>query len=117
MVKNSLGLSVVLSTGLLLLSVSLSEAFAAELIDPTVPLGGVSAAPAEAKQSWQLQAVLRYENYWVAVINGKRVREGDMINGGLVAAIARNRVRLKQGDKWVNLTMRTALLTPSNGRN
>ncbi|MDY6978354.1 MAG: hypothetical protein SV201_00620 [Pseudomonadota bacterium] len=85
------------ATGLLILGLMFAAPVSAQLDDPTRPPGyrlyvpgGKSAAP-----SWHVDTIKIGERQRIAVINGKRVREGDSVNGARVLAIQPGYVQLR----------------------
>ncbi len=89
-----------LSVAAIALLVLLPTASANELRDPTRPY---SATPrsADAATPYQLSAVFVARDRRVAIINGRRVVEGDRIGGATVTAIHDNRVQLNRSGKEV----------------
>ena len=79
------------------------------LLDPLRPdhyatgespsLVGAKTEPSEVV--WQLTTVLVSDARQLAIINGRTVREGDLINGYRVEAIERDRVVLKNKERSV----------------
>ncbi|MFO8025160.1 general secretion pathway protein GspB [Thiohalophilus sp.] len=85
------------ATGLLILGLVFAVPVNARLDDPTRPPGyrlyvpgGKSTAP-----SWHVDTIKIGERQRIAVINGKRVREGDSVHGARVLAIQPGYVQLR----------------------
>ncbi len=96
-----------IASGLLMLGLVFAAPVGAQLDDPTRPPGyrlyvpgGKSAAP-----SWHVDTIKIGERQRIAVINGKRVREGDSVSGARVLAIQPGYVQLryKQEDMVIRL--------------
>ena len=69
------------------------------LIDPTrpttVPLPNLTARTALLPPSWKLESTLIAPDRKVAVINGRLVTEGELIDGARVISIRKNSVLVK----------------------
>ena len=68
------------------------------LVDPTRPLSYVQPSQ-QQNQNWVLSSVLITASSKVAVINGNRVLEKQIIDGAEVVSIQPGRVVLQQGDQ------------------
>lgn len=73
------------------------------LRDPTLPLTGVSRVVSTAKL--QLHSVLISENRRIAIINGRQVKESDVIQGAKVVRILPGKVIVRQNGKNATLTL------------
>lgn len=83
----------------------------AGLRDPTKPLRFV--AETEGLASLSLHSVLISEERKFAVINGKQVREQDVINGARILKIEPGRVKLLINGREKELVMRAQVKQPS----
>jgi MSHA biogenesis protein MshK len=83
-----------------LMLISPHTAFGNELRDPTRPY---SATPRNVNVAvpYRVSAVFVARDRRVAIVNGKRVVEGDRVAGATVAAIHDNRVQLTVGGKKI----------------
>lgn len=88
-----------------------ASAYAAERFsDPTRPPAAILPA-AESKTAesgprpLELQAILHAAGRRVAIINGKRVHENEMIEAATVVEITKARVRMKRGGKPFELNL------------
>lgn len=91
---------------------ALAPAAAQEIGDPTRPTTFRTSAPVEtlAQPQWRLQSTLVASQRRVAVINGRTVREGEMIDGARLLEITAAGVRLERGGQSFELTLRAAAL-------
>jgi MSHA biogenesis protein MshK len=89
------------------------------LADPTAPPAAIAPGPARtapAAAPLHLQSVLIDGARRIAVIDGRRVRVGDRVGGGVVAAIEPTEVRLDAPSGPVHLPLhRTRAKTRSGG--
>lgn len=103
--------SVRLMTSLLVLLMSVTVwADYRGMRDPTKPLRFV--AENQGLGSLSLHSVLISEERKFAVINGKQVKEQELINGAKVIAIQPGRVRLLINGREKELVMRAAVKQP-----
>ncbi len=79
--------------------------------DPTKPLRFV--AESQGLASLSLHSVLISEERKFAVINGKQVKEQELINGAKVIAIQPGRVRLLINGREKELVMRVSVKQPA----
>lgn len=91
-----------------LLAATMAAAQAPSLQDPTRPYRpGPAAAPGpEGPAALELTAVLISASRRVAVVNGELYREGDRINGDVIAGIEPGAIRLKRGGEDVVVRLR-----------
>lgn len=82
--------------------------------DPTRPpsaqeirafLGQESNAAEPQAQRWQLQSILIADQRRIAIINGRRVSEGDRIDAAEVLTIEPGRVELRHRSETIILTL------------
>ena len=111
------------------LSLCMSPLVSADaLVDPTIPpvhasRGEQDSTPDSVQPAPQLQGIWMRERQRVAVLNGVRVRVGELIGGQRVAAIADDSVRLRGADGVVSTlrlmpqvrSIAKAWLSPSDG--
>ncbi|BFM16975.1 hypothetical protein R50073_31580 [Maricurvus nonylphenolicus] len=83
--------------------------------DPTKPLR--FKAETEGLASLSLHSVLISEDRKFAVINGKQVKEQDVINGARVVKIQPGRVRVLINGKEQELIMRAQVKKPAKAKN
>ncbi|VAW76256.1 hypothetical protein MNBD_GAMMA15-1610 [hydrothermal vent metagenome] len=69
--------------------------------DPALYFGGGNAG------GWALQSILLSDDRRIAIINGKRVREGERIGSARVARIRKSHVVLKTRGRTLNLQLRS----------
>ena len=84
-------------TSCLLLSAQMAAVSADDLKDPTRPsyyAAGDNAYLTRLKESYRLHSVLMSAERRVAVINGKRVQEGDQVEEAVVRKIGKSSVKL-----------------------
>ena len=94
--------------GLLGLLLGYSSALAATLDDPTRPPGYRLVLPhgKQAKaSSWYVNAIRISANQRMAIINGRRVKVGDTVNGAVVVEILPTKVRLRHNKKDVSIKL------------
>ncbi len=95
---------------LLLLGLSMSLAQPAQaLYDPTRPTDptlyfGRSAQPVPSRP-WTLHSILRGPDRRIAIINGKRVREGERVGSAKVLRIGDSHVLLQTGKRRLTLRL------------
>lgn len=85
------------ATAVISLLLVVQGAVAAELKDPTRPSYysvGDSAYLQQLQKDYRLHSVLVSDTRRLAVINGKRVREGDQVDQAIVKKISRSGVKL-----------------------
>ncbi len=99
---------------LLLVTAAAASALASPPTDPTRPptsaeiqvfLGGENAASQPEEQRWQLQSVLISDKRRLAIINDRRITEGDQIDSAEVLAIHPGRVELRYRSERIVLTL------------
>lgn len=79
---------------------------AVALNDPTHPTDPALYFGSGNVGGWTLQSILFSNERRIAIINGKRVREGDRIGSARVARIQDSQVLLKTGDRMLKLRLR-----------
>lgn len=102
----------------LLLSIFMGSVIAADysaMRDPTQPLR--FKAETDGLASLSLHSVLISEDRKFAVINGKQVKEQDVINGARVIKIQPGRVRVNINGKEQELIMRAQVKKPAKAKN
>ena len=97
--------SIFIATAVLLIGPSLSDA-AEPLRDPTRPYSARSVAPSNAT-TVKVSAIFVSVERRIAIVNGKRVTEGDRIGAATVIEILNDRLRMNLHGKEV-----TARLLP-----
>lgn len=106
-------------TGYLLCSsaVAREDSAALELLDPTRPIAFVDSRKGalEAERALQLQAIYYGENRREAVINGRAVKVGDMLDQVRIVAINPGRVRYIKNGKEGELVLLPPVLQPIQG--
>lgn len=87
-----------------------APAVAQDIGDPTRPTPLRATAPVETvarpQQQWHLQSTLVAAQRRVAIINGRSVREGEMIDGARLVEVRAGGVRLERGGESFELTLR-----------
>lgn len=78
---------------------------AAALNDPTRPTDPALYFGSGNASGWALQSILFSDNRRIAIINGKRVKEGDRIGSARVTRIHNSQVVLKTGDRTLKLRL------------
>lgn len=89
-----------------------------ELVDPTRPLafiGPANGGPGEAERKLQLQAVYHGESRREAVINGRTVKVGDVVDHARILAIGPGRVRYVKNGQEGELVLLPRVLQPIRG--
>lgn len=75
------------------------------LSDPTAPDARPGATPSAGGVVWRLQFTLVAPGRRVAILNGIRVREGDVVAGATVVRIGAGEVLLRVGGRRVRVPM------------
>lgn len=92
---------------LLVASVSLASAQASQVLyDPTRPPGKNVQATTQSHRSLRLESVLVGKQRRVAIINGRRYKEGDRVGAGRLVSIQRRGVKIEMPDKTLTLRLR-----------
>jgi len=78
------------------------------LTDPTRPTDPALFFASGNATGWTLQSILVSDDRRIAVINGKRVQEGDHIGSARVARIQGSQVIIKTGNRTLKLRLRHA---------
>ncbi|MGI9285361.1 MAG: hypothetical protein ACR2P1_08225 [Pseudomonadales bacterium] len=76
------------------------------LYDPTQPPGKNVLAATQSQHRLRLESVLVSKHRKVAMINGRRYKEGDRIGAGKVISIQRGGVKIAMPDKTLSLRLR-----------
>lgn len=94
-----------------------SEPVIQELVDPTRPVAfvGPVGRPKETANQPKLQAIYLGENRREAVINGRTVKVGDVVDQVKILAIAPGRVRYIKNGKEGELVLLPRVLQPAQG--
>ncbi len=92
----------------LLLLCSASSGGAQPFRDPTRPPRAAVAAEKVDRGSWTLSSVLVSPARRVALLNGRAVQEGALIDGARVVAIEAGRVRLRQNRQEFSVALQNA---------
>lgn len=79
---------------------------AAALRDPTRPTDPALYFSGGHSGGWTLQSILVSNNRRIAIINGKRVQEGDHVGSARVTRIRNSQVVIKTGDRTLKLRLR-----------
>ncbi len=79
---------------------------AAALRDPTRPTDPALYFSGSHNDGWTLQSILVSSNRRIAIINGKRVQEGDRVGSARIARIRNSHVIIKTGDRTLTLRLR-----------
>lgn len=95
-------LACLLSANLLLASAEASQV----LYDPTKPPGKNVQGNTQSQRSLRLESVLVGSKRKVAIINGRRYKEGDRIGTGKVVSIQRQGVKIAMPHKTLSLRLR-----------
>lgn len=96
-------------SGIIGLAVLCNAYAVAPFSDPTQPPAAIQktarSRSAATGRPLELQAVVHATGRRVAIINGKRVHEGEVVGTATVVAIAKNNVRLVRGGKEIELSL------------
>jgi hypothetical protein len=98
-----------------------NPAIAETLVDPTKPVGysapitqtQVEQAPA-TEQGWVLNTTLVSPYQKIAMINGKRLKVGDDINGAVVVTIDHQEVDLRHDGKLFTIKLHNSFISKIN---
>jgi MSHA biogenesis protein MshK len=77
----------------LMLSLTAQAAVADRLVDPTRPANARPAAAAERIDAVRLEAIMRSDGAYVAIVSGKVVRAGDRVGNARIEEILPNGIR------------------------
>lgn len=106
----SMMVRVLTASALLLMVFTVLSARTEELVDPMRPEHYQAPVPAEKSEEqkidtteWSLTAVLSAADRVVAVINGKSLQKGDVLQGYTVTNIQADRALLQNGEKQLVL--------------
>ena len=100
-----------IAVSLCCLLIAVSDVHAATMADPTRPYpefkkqGGVSASSKVQKSAMTLESVIVGQKRKIAFINGKRLREGQSINGSKILKIHSNEVVVLHQGKTITLPL------------
>jgi hypothetical protein len=100
----------ILAIGALIAAAAAGRLFAAELRDPMRPSGSPAAAPApraQAPSTLRLEGVIAGGKF-VAIVNGRLVRAGDVIAGARILEVFASGVRYERAGKVSILTLPAA---------
>jgi hypothetical protein len=100
----------ILAIGALIAAAAAGRLFAADLRDPMRPSGSPAAAPAaraQAPATLKLEGVIAGEKF-VAIVNGRLVRTGDVIAGARILEVFAGGVRYERSGKVSTLTLPAA---------
>jgi hypothetical protein len=106
---------------MLFASFSATSAVAEKLVDPTRPIGySASIAQAQvqqapsADQQWTLNTTLISPYQKIAMINGKRLKVGDDINGAKVIMIDHQKVDLRREGRLFTIKLHNSFISKIN---
>ena len=97
----------------------IAESTVQELVDPTRPVAFVAPVGQQPKteRKPQLQAIYFGDDRREAVINGRTVKVGDVVDQAKILAIGPGRVRYTKNGKEVELVLLPRVLQPVRGEN
>lgn len=96
----------ILSITLIFILMGPGHSLHAKLKDPTLPTSALSTQKTD-QQQWILSSILNAPHRRIAIINGKSLSVGDVINNARIIAINKNTVKLDTNKKAVILTLKS----------